>query len=139
MAADLGALSRVRAVTRILGATLAVGVIWLAVAQPASAARSYECQHPLTTGEEAFNLENVSPRIACVAVRALARYIHNGEKAGRLYKCVGLTQSHPGVPVLKIHRLAGWNLSIRHSYEFVMSRSRSSFTVGGTDFPLNCT
>jgi hypothetical protein len=72
-------------------------------------------------------------------VRALARYIQNGEKAGRLYKCVGLTQSHPGRPVLKIHHLAGWNLSISHRYEFIMSRGRSSFAVGGTDFPLNCT
>jgi hypothetical protein len=108
-------------------------------AQNASALKTYQCQHPLTTGQEAFRLRNVSPKTACRAVRALARFIANGSRSGRLYRCVGLTVNHPGRPVLKIHRLAGWNLRISHQYEFVMFRGRSSFSVVGTDFPLNCT
>jgi hypothetical protein len=125
--------------TRALGVTLVAAAMWLVATQQASAVKTYQCQHPLTTGEEAFNLKNVSPKTACVAVRALAGFIRRGERAGRLYKCVGLTESHPGYPVLKIHRFDGWNLHIRHRYEFVMSRGKSAFTVGGTDFPLNCT
>lgn len=125
------------------GAVIALGVALLTVlavllgsTQQASALKTYQCQHPVVTGQEAFRLKNVSPATACKAVRALARFIKGGEK--RLYKCVGLTAAHPGKPVLKIHRLAGWRLRIAHEYEFVMYRGRSSFSVSGTDFPLNC-
>jgi hypothetical protein len=118
---------------------LAAIAIFLGGAQSASALKTYQCQHPLTTGQEAFHLKRVSPATACKAVRALARFVENGSHSQRLYKCVGLTMSHPGRPVLKIHRLAGWNLRIDHQYEFVMFRGRSSFSVSGTDFPLNCT
>jgi hypothetical protein len=107
--------------------------------QNASALRTYQCQHPTTTGQEAFKLRNVSPKTACNAVRALARYVENGARGDKLYRCVGLTANHPGKPVLKIHRLAGWSLRIDHEYEFVMYRAHSSFSVTGTDFPLNCT
>ena len=108
-------------------------------APSAAALKTYQCQHPLTTGQEAFHLRNVSPATACKAVRALARLIANGSHPGRLYRCVGLTMSHPGRPVLKLHRFAGWDLRIAHRYEFTMFRGRSSFAVSGTDFPLNCT
>jgi hypothetical protein len=118
---------------------LAVMAISLGGPQSASALKTYQCQHPLTTGQEAFHLKNVSPGTACKAVRALARFIENGSRSGRLYRCVGLTMSHPGRPVLKIHRLAGWNLRIAHQYQFEMFRGVSSFSVSGTDFPLNCT
>lgn len=122
-----------------LSAICLLAVVGLSGPQSASALTTYQCQHPLTTGQEAFHLKNVSQTTACKAVRALARFIENGSRSGRLYRCVGLTMSHPGRPVLKIHRLAGWNLRIAHRYEFVMFRGRSSFAVSGTDFPLNCT
>ena len=121
------------------GAICLLAAIWLGGPQNASALKTYQCQHPLTTGQEAFHLKNVRPTTACKAVRTLARFIENGSRPGRLYRCVGLTMSHPGRPVLKIHRLAGWNLRIAHQYEFVMFRGRSPFAVSGTDFPLNCT
>jgi hypothetical protein len=123
----------------VAGVPLAVVAISLGGPQNASALKTYQCQHPLVTGQEAFRLKNVSPKTACKAVLAVARFIKNGARPGRLYKCVGLTESHPGKPKLKIHRLAGWNLRIAHQYEFVMFRGRSSFSVSGTDFPLNCT
>jgi hypothetical protein len=116
-----------------------VAAIGLGGAQSAWALKTYQCQHPTVTGQEALHLKNVSPATACKAVRALARFVKNGERGGRLYRCVGLTIDHPGKPVLKLHRLAGWNLRIDHEYEFVMFRGRSSFAVSGTDFPLNCT
>jgi hypothetical protein len=121
------------------GLLAVVASISLCGASIATASRSYQCQHPTVTGQEASDLKNVSPASACVAVRQLARFVKNGERGGRLYRCVGLTRSHPGKPVLVIHRLGIWNLRISHEYEFVMFRGRSSFTVIGTDFPLNCT
>lgn len=128
-----------RQVASVLSAICLLAAIGLGGPQSASALKTYQCQHPLTTGQEAFHLRNVNPKTACKAVRALARFIENGSRPGRLYRCVGLTMSHPGRPALKIHRLAGWNLRIAHEYEFVMFRGRSSFAVSGTDFPLNCT
>jgi hypothetical protein len=116
-----------------------VAAIALAAPQNAAALRTYQCQHPTRTGQEAFKLMNVNPKTACEAVRVLARFVNNGARGERLYRCVGLTSTHPGKPVLKIHRLAGWNLRIDHEYEFVMYRRHGSFAVTGTDFPLNCT
>ena len=130
---------RRRLAASALSATCLLVAIGLGGSQSASALKTYQCQHPLRTGQEAFHLQNVSPTTACKAVRALARFVENGSRGERLYRCVGLTMSHPGRPVLKIHRLAGWNLRIAHRYEFVMFRGRSSFAVSGTDFPLNCT
>jgi hypothetical protein len=129
--------SDLRAYAVLAGLLLTIMAISLGTPRQASAGKTYQCQHPMVTGEEAFNLKNVSPTSACRAVRALAKFIKSGER--RLYKCVGLTMSHPGRPVLQIHRLAGWNLKIVRGYEFVMFRGKSSFSVSGTDFPLNCT
>jgi hypothetical protein len=90
-----------------LSAICLLTTIGLGGAPSAVALKTYQCQHPLTTGQEAFHLRNVSPTAACKAVRALARFIENGSRAGQLYRCVGLTMSHPGRPVLKVHHLAG--------------------------------
>ena len=105
-----------------------------------STGASRECQHPLTTGQEAINIAHVNPKTACKTVRALARFISNGRGYKRLYRCVGTHGGHTaGRPVLTIHRFEGWRLNIVHTYGFRMSRGRGSFEVTGTDFPLNCT
>jgi hypothetical protein len=126
----------------VLGALLAVLATALVVGQASaatgSAADSRQCQQPLVTGQEAVNIKNVSPQAACRTVRALARLIENGSKAGRLYECVGAGRNRPGKPVLKIHRFDGWNLKVVKTYGFRMSRGSASFEVTGQDFPLNC-
>lgn len=122
-------------------AILAATVLVLAVAggAAAKAGLTRECQHPLVTGEEATNIRGVSPRAACKVVRALARFIANGQTADRLYECVGLTKAHPGRPVLVIHEFEGWKLRVVNGYGLQMHRPGASFGVTGTDFPLNCT
>jgi hypothetical protein len=123
----------------VIAVLMGIAAIALSGPTSASALKTYQCQHPVTTGQEASRLKHVSPAVACKAVRALARFIKNGSRPAPLYKCVGLTMSHPGRPVLKIHRLAGWNLRIDDQFGLTMFRGRSSFSVSGTDFPLNCT
>jgi hypothetical protein len=124
-------------------AIMAAAILVLAIACDASAARpavaSRECQHPLTTGQEATNIRGVSPKTACKVVRELARFIDNGQAGDRLYKCVGLTKTHPGRPVLVIHRFEGWKLRVISTYGLQIYRPGASFGVTGTDFPLNCT
>lgn len=125
---------------RVVGACAAGAAGLVLVAAPAGAApKLYECQHPTVTGQEAYHLHDVSPATACAAVRELARFVDNGAKGYRLYRCAGRTATNPGHPVLVIHRLDGWKLSVADRYGLVMSRGRSSFAVTGTDFPLNCT
>jgi hypothetical protein len=122
-------------------AVLAAAVLVLAVAGGAAARAGVtrECQHPLVTGQEATNIRGVSPTVACKVVRELARFIGNGQAGDRLYKCVGLTKSHPGRPVLVIHRFEGWKLRVVNGYGLQIYRPGASFGVTGTDFPLNCT
>jgi hypothetical protein len=131
---------RAVAVFGLLLAALAMtlGVSQRASAAGASAADSRQCQHPLVTGQEAVKIKNVSPRAACKVVRALARFIDNGDKPGRLYECAGASSTKPGRPVLKINRFHGWDLRIVKTYGFKMSRGNASFEVTGQDFPLNC-
>jgi hypothetical protein len=118
-----------------LAAALALALPAASIAEP----KLYECQHPTTTGQEAYHLVNVSPAMACVAVRQLAAFVDNGSKGYKLYRCAGRTATNLGRPVLLISRLGGWNLHVAHRYGLVMSRRDSSFAVTGTDFPLNCT
>jgi hypothetical protein len=125
------------------GLLLAVLAMTLVVSQRAAAAgasatTTRPCQHPLVTGQEAVNIKNVSPQKACKVVRALARFIGDGSKSGRLYECAGASPTKPGRPVLKIHRFQGWDLKIVKTYGFKMSRGKASFEVTGQDFPLNC-
>jgi hypothetical protein len=128
---------------RILLAGVALCCLLAFTQEHAAAASSEgvtrECQHPLTTGQEAINIRHVNPKTACKTVRALARFISNGTNSRRLYKCVGTHGGHTaGRPVLEIHRFDGWRLKVVHTYGFQMSRGRGSFEVTGTDFPLNC-
>jgi hypothetical protein len=124
----------------VLAATALAAVALLAalalIAAPASAAkpRSYECQHPLVTGQEAVNPKGVSPAEACKVVRSLGRFLEKIPNIRRLYTCTG-----PGrhTPVLKMHEFEGWKLKLVN-YWFVMYKPGASFRVTGTDFPVNC-
>lgn len=98
--------------------------------------KTTECQRPLSTGEEVYNLKNVSVGSACPVVRALGHWeYHPTSHITKLYTCVG-----PGkhTPKLRLHDFDGWTLSITRTGAFRLSRGSSSFDVIGTDFPLNC-
>ena len=112
----------------------------LTLAGPAAALpKLYECQHPTITGQDAYQLVDITPAKACVVVRELAVFVDNGAKGYRLYRCAGRSGSNPGHPVLVITHLDGWKLRIESRDGLVMSQGKSSFAVTGTDFPLNCT
>ena len=117
-------------------ATLALlGVPRLAAADQ----KLYECQHPVRTGEEAYHLHAISVKAACAAVLKLGQWEYRDHHISQLYGCRypnGAGQA--GYPYLRMHRFDGYHLSISSQWGFVMSRGRSSFSVTGTDFPLNC-
>jgi hypothetical protein len=101
--------------------------------------KTVECQKPVVTGVEVFGLHDISSARACPPALELfswenARQSH----AQALYGCRRPKPDAAGFPYLRLHAFRGWQLSIRHE-EFTMSRGKSSFHVGGTDFPLNCT
>jgi hypothetical protein len=109
---------------------------------PAGASASvkpFECQKPVRTGVEVFGLEHISSARACPP--ALELYAWENARpshASALYGCVRPKPDAAGFPYLRLHAFRGWHLSLRDQ-EFTMSRGNSSFHVGGTDFPLNCT
>jgi len=119
----------------LAGLAVTAAALALATAGPAAAtSRVYECQHPTTTGQEAFHVKNMRPHRACVVVRKLAAWLAEDQSHyAKLYHCDGHT------PVLNLHRLFGWHLRISKSDGLRMSRGTKAFSVGGTDFPLNCT
>ena len=130
---------RLRSTFGLLAAALAVAAASAGAGQalsnsPVSAQKLIECQHPLVTGEEVFNLKNITAASACPVVLDLGHWEGIRGNIPKLYKCAG-----PGkhTPVLKLHTFEGWNLAITNS-GFQMSRGRSSFDVGGTDFPVSC-
>jgi hypothetical protein len=103
----------------------------------AAAPKSYECQHPLTTGQEAVNVKGISPKDACKVVRALGRSLARPGNIEALYECAGATPRKPGRPVLLMDEFEGWKLTL-HRYNFVMHKAGASFRVTGTDFPIDC-
>ena len=109
-------------------------------ASPASAAKpkSYECQHPLVTGQEAVNPKGISPKEACVVVRALGKYLSTDKNIETLYECKGATPKKPGKPVLLQTEFEGWHLKLVNGYNFYMTMPGKSFKVTGQDFPVNC-
>jgi hypothetical protein len=124
------------------GAGAAVAATALALTFAASAVampKLYECQHPTVTGQDAYQLVNITPASACVVVRKLAVFVDGGAKGYKLYRCAGRTATNPGYPALVISRFDGWSLRVESRDGLVMSRGKSSFAVTGTDFPLNCT
>jgi hypothetical protein len=116
-----------------------VGLLAIA-GSPARAATkpvSHECQHPLTTGEEAVNVKGVSVAEACKVVRTLGTYLSKPANIRKLYECAGASPKKPGRPVLLMHEFEGWKLKL-NGYNFVMYKPGASFRVTGTDFPVNC-
>src|SRR4029077_20770721 len=107
---------------------------------PAAAAKpkSYECQHPLITGQEAVNPKGITPKEACKVVRSLGRFLSTDEGIEELYECVGETRQHPGRPKLLMTEFEGWHLKLVKEYNFFMTKPGQSFRVTGQDFPVNC-
>jgi hypothetical protein len=114
---------------------LAVG---LTVGPAAAMPKLHECQHPTTTGEEAYHLRHIGAQSACKAVRKLAAWLQKDHNRSHLYRCKRPHPNGAGTPVLKRHAFDGYDLRISKRYGLVMSRGKSSFAVTGTDFPLNC-
>ena len=129
--------------TLLAAAGLAVAALLCLVAlsaSPAGAAKpkSYECQHPLVTGQEAVNPKGISPKEACVVVRALGKYLSTDKNIEALYECKGATPKKPGTPVLLQTEFEGWHLKLVNGYNFFMTMPGKSFRVTGQDFPVNC-
>jgi hypothetical protein len=129
--------------TLLAAAGLAVAALLCLVvlsASPAGAAKpkSYECQHPLVTGQEAVNPKGISPKEACVVVRALGKYLSTDKNIETLYECKGATPKKPGRPVLLQTEFEGWHLKLVNGYNFYMTMPGKSFRVTGQDFPVNC-
>ena len=124
------------------GLALAIACLVLFSASSAHAAPAQglrrQCQHPLTTGQEAVNIKGVSPKAACKAVRALGAFLAKPGNEGKLYECAGATPRKPGRPVLLMREFDGWKLKLVNGYAFVMHKPGASFRVQGTDFPINC-
>jgi hypothetical protein len=99
--------------------------------------KSYECQHPLVTGQEAVNPQGISPKAACKVVRSLGRFLSTDANIEKLYECKGATPTKPGRPVLLMTEFEGWKLKL-NGYNFRMSKPGMSFRVTGQDFPVNC-
>jgi hypothetical protein len=80
-----------------------------------------------------FALRSVSSATACGVAGALSRWERKDENQAKLYGCDDRRYPHE---YLKMHRFEGWSMRISGASEFRMSRSRSSFYVIGTDFPV---
>jgi hypothetical protein len=129
------------ALTTAALAALALLCLAALAGPPAAAAakpKVYECQHPLTTGEEAVNPKGISPKAACKVVRALGKFLSKPANIEKLYECAGATPRKPGRPVLLMDEFEGWKLKLVNGYNFVMYKPGASFRVTGTDFPINC-
>jgi hypothetical protein len=129
-------------VTRGAIASAVSAVFATAVLLPAGAwatAKVYQCQKPVRTGVEVGRLHNITPVRACpVALALFAWETRSAAHAEALYGC--RRRNGVGYPYLRLHRFRGWRLSLvgKPYGIFTMSRGKSSFSVGGTDFPLNC-
>lgn len=133
--------SRSFVLTAALAAFALLGLIALSGSSASAAAakpKSYECQHPLVTGEEAVNPKGISPKEACKVVRSLGKYLSKQENVEALYECKGATAKKPGKPVLLQTEFEGWHLKLVNGYNFVMYKKGASFRVTGQDFPVNC-
>jgi hypothetical protein len=117
---------------------LALAALALAGMSSTAAASSkfYECQHPTTTGQVAYNLKHVTAQTACTLVRALAVW----DKSW--YTCRGHNSTVAGKPVVTMDKFRGWTLSIvfeaKTGYTLTVHRGDSSFQVAGTDWPVYC-
>jgi hypothetical protein len=128
----------------VLAAAALAGIALLALlalsGSPAAAAKpkSYECQHPLVTGQEAINPKGISSKQACKVVRSLGKFLSTDKGIEELYECKGATPMKPGRPVLLMDEFEGWHLKLVNGYNFFMTKPGQSFRVAGQDFPVNC-
>jgi hypothetical protein len=101
----------------------------------------HECQHPVVTGVEVYNLHAVTAETACPVALALYKWENKTGNGPKLYGCHYPHRNSGGYPYLRLHRFNGWKLSLvgKPYGSFTMSRGKSWFQVTGTDFPLNCT
>jgi hypothetical protein len=123
----------------VLVAVLFDAAIWPVGAS--ASPKAYECQKPVRTGVEVYGLHSIAPGRACPPALALFAWENSSEThAKALYGCHYPMPETAGYPYLKLHHFHGWRLSLvgRPYGSFTMSRGGSSFHVGGTDFPLNC-
>lgn len=120
----------------MVGAALATAALLPSGAWATS--RVYECQKPVRTGVEVGRLHNITPVRACPVALALFAWEKRPAHIRALYGC--RQRDGVGYPYLKLHRFRGWRLSLvgKPYGVFTMSQGKSSFSVGGTDFPLNC-
>ncbi len=127
---------------RLPGLLLALAVLALsAPGEAAASKRYYECQKPLRTGVEVYDLHEVPAVRACpVALQLFAWESSSSADQSALYGCRRPKPEAAGYPYLRLRHFRGWRLSLRGTGQtFTMSRGERSFAVGGTDFPLNCT
>ena len=127
---------------RLIGAlSVTLAALLSAPSGALGAPQYHECQKPVRTGVEVYRLHNISPARACpVALALFAWEESSSSRARALYGCSRPKPEAPGYPYLRLHRFRGYEISLTgHFKEFTMSKGRSSFEVGGTDFPLNCT
>lgn len=138
MNSHLTSLKTVLAAAGLAAATL-LALLALSTS-PAGAAKpkTFECQHPLVTGQEAINPKGLSGKEACVVVRALGKYLSKPKNIEALYECKGATPKKPGKPVLLQTEFEGWKLKLVDGYNFYMTKPGKSFRVAGQDFPVNC-
>jgi hypothetical protein len=130
--------------TSKLLSALAAGFAVLALLPAVAAAepKLYECQKPVITGVEVYGLHGVGTARACPVALALHKWENSSAShANALYGCRFPKPNAAGYPYLRLRSFRGWKLSLvgRPYGSFTMSMGRSSFHVGGTDFPLNCT
>jgi hypothetical protein len=100
----------------------------------AGTAGGTQCQQPVTTGVEVFDLRNLSAGRACRVALALYRWEEQGKENREhlLFGCHGTADLYP---YLRIHSFEGWHLSVRRP---LLSHGYMSFDVIGTDFPFSC-
>jgi hypothetical protein len=120
-----------------LAAVALLALIILPGAATAAKPKSYECQHPLVTGQEAVNPKGISPKEACKVVLSLGKFLSKQGNIEKLYECKGATPKKPGRPVLLMSEFEGWKLKL-NGYNFLMHKPGASFRVTGQDFPVNC-
>jgi hypothetical protein len=107
----------------------------------AVASQTFQCQKPVITGVEVFGLHNITAARACPVALDLFSWENSGSRhASTLYGCHRKSPGQAGYPYLKLRSFHGFKLSLlgKPYGIFTMSRGSSSFHVGGTDFPLNC-
>ncbi len=126
---------------RLPGLLFVALALTLSAPGAAGATRFYECQRPLRTGVEVYDLHELSATSACpVALQLFGWESRSSDDQHALYGCRRPKPEAAGYPFLRLHRFRGWEITLRGPGKaFTMSRGEHSFALTGTDFPLNCT